>query len=257
MSPDIFFASSAKIWSSIEWVYGIEETGYDGWEISAEGNFRLDNKESFESIVSVLETTCLKATVHAPFSDLNLASLNYPIYRESVRQLCECIRYASEFTDMVTVHPGYMSPEAKLVPDKVWSLHKEALREIGTFAADYGVRVGLENMPAIPGFLCTCPDELFGMIDGVENLYATIDIGHANTASELGSFLKRIDEAVHLHIHDNKGEHDDHFALGQGNIDWDHVFDKIKSKYRGIYVVEGRSINEAVISLEFIRRYGL
>jgi len=257
MSPDIFFASSAKVWSSIEWVYGIEETGYDGWEVSAEGNFRLDNRESFESVIGVLETTGLKATVHAPFSDLNLASLNYPIYKESIRQLSECIKFASEFTDYVTVHPGYMSPEARLVPDKVWSLHKEALGEIGKFAEDYGVRVGLENMPEIPGFLCMYPDELFGMIDGIENVYATVDLGHANTTGELKSFLARINEAAHLHIHDNKGQHDDHFPLGHGNIDWKNVLDTLSENYRGIYVVEGRSIDEAKISLEFIRRYGL
>jgi sugar phosphate isomerase/epimerase len=207
--------------------------------------------------MAVLETTGLKATVHAPFSDLNLASLNHPIYRESVRQLCECIRFASEFTDFVTVHPGYMSPEARLVPDKVWSLHKEALREIGKFAGDYGVGVGLENMPAIPGFLCMCPDELFGMTDGIDNVGATVDIGHANTTGELNSFLARIDEAAHLHLHDNNGEHDDHAPLGRGNIDWDTVFEKLSRSYRGIYVVEGRSIDEAAISLEFIRRYDL
>ena len=257
MSPDIYFASSAKVWSSIDWVYGIEETGYDGWEISAEGNFRLDNRESFESIMTVLETTGLKTTVHAPFSDLNLASLNYPIYRESIRQLCECIRYASELTGFVTVHPGYMSPEARLVPDKVWSLHKEALREIGKFAEDYGVKVGLENMPAIPGFLCMFADELFGMIDGIENVGATVDIGHANTTKEIDSFLSRINEASHLHIHDNDGMHDDHAPLGRGTIEWDKVFDRLSGNYRGIYVVEGRSIDEAAVSLEFFRRYDL
>ncbi|MBN1431943.1 MAG: sugar phosphate isomerase/epimerase [Methanomicrobiaceae archaeon] len=257
MSADIYFASSAKVWSSIEWVYGIEETGYDGWEISAEGNFRLDNRESLNSIKEVLETTGLKATVHAPFSDLNLASFNYPIYKESIRQLCECIRFSSEITEYVTVHPGYMSPEAKLVPDKVWSLHKEALAEIGKLAEEYGVRVGLENMPAIPGFLCIYPDELFGMIHGIDNVGATVDVGHANTAGELKSFLARIGEAAHLHLHDNNGEHDDHLPLGQGNIDWEMVFDRVSKDYRGIFVVEGRSIEEAAISLEFIRRFDL
>ena len=36
MSIRPYFSSSAKVWDSIEWVYGIEETGYSGWEIVAD-----------------------------------------------------------------------------------------------------------------------------------------------------------------------------------------------------------------------------
>ncbi len=38
-----YFSSSSKVWDDITWVYGIEEAGYDGWEIVADGNYRLDN----------------------------------------------------------------------------------------------------------------------------------------------------------------------------------------------------------------------
>ncbi|MBQ3684566.1 MAG: sugar phosphate isomerase/epimerase, partial [Methanomicrobium sp.] len=157
MSVEFYFASSAKIWSSIDWVYGIKDAGYTGWEISAEGNYRLDNPQNFAAIKEALETTGLKASVHAPFADLNLASMNYPIYRESIKQLTECVRLASGITDRVTIHPGYLSPAAKLVPDKIWKLHKDALIEIGRTAREYGVTACLENMPNLPDFLCMDP----------------------------------------------------------------------------------------------------
>ncbi|MBP2132307.1 sugar phosphate isomerase/epimerase [Methanomicrobium sp. W14] len=253
MSADFYFASSAKIWSSIEWVYGIKDAGYTGWEISAEGNYRLDNPGSYSRIKEVLETTGLKASVHAPFSDLNLASMNYPIYNESVRQLSECVRLASDITERVTIHPGYLSPAAKLVPDKVWSLHKDALRQIGSVAEEYGVLACLENMPDIGDFLCKDPEEIFGMVDRVEGFGVTIDVGHANTAGMLDGFLKKTGLASHMHLHGNFGEKDEHLPVGKGNIDWKKVFSTIKSNYSGICVVEGRNIGEAKESCREIR----
>jgi len=254
MSLDFYFASSSKVWSSIEWVYGIEDAGYSGWEISADGNYRLDNPLLYSKIKEVLETTNLKASVHAPFADLNLASMNYPIYRESVRQLSECVSLASDITDRVTIHPGYLSPAGKLVPDKVWSLHKDALKEIGKVAEDSGVLACLENMPHIPDFLCQDPDEIFGMVDGVKGFGVTIDLGHANTVGKLDSFLEKISLAKHIHIHDNMGKKDDHSALGEGKIDWEKAGSVIKNNYSGICVVEGRSIEEAKRSLQVIKR---
>jgi sugar phosphate isomerase/epimerase len=254
MSLDFYFASSAKVWSSIEWVYGVEESGYSGWEISADGNYRLDNPALYSRIKEVLETTKLKVSVHAPFADLNLSSMNYPIYRESVRQLSECVSLASEITDRVTIHPGYLSPAAKLVPDRVWTLHKEALREIGKVAEDSGVLACLENMPDLPDFLCKDPDEIFGMVGGLDGIGVTIDLGHANTVGKLNSFLEKVSLAGHIHLHDNKGRKDEHSALGDGLIDWDKAGKFIKNNYSGICVVEGRSIEEAKKSYQIIKR---
>jgi sugar phosphate isomerase/epimerase len=258
MKNPLYFASSGKIWSAIDWIYGIEDKGYDGWEISAEGNYRLDILESKNRIAETLGSTNLSVSVHAPFSDLNLASLNYPIYRESVRQLQECVVNAADFTDRVTIHPGYMSPAAKLLPGKVWDLHKEALTEIGKTASDCGVLVCLENMPDIPDFLCRFPDEIFGMAEGIEGIGITLDCGHANTTGTLDRFLKYLSSVSHMHIHDNNGKSDEHKAVGYGTIKWDNVFSAIKrSDYKGICVVEGRNIDEAEKSLEFIRRNAL
>jgi len=255
MSLQPFFASSSKVWDSIEWVFGIEECGYAGWEISADGNYRLDIAENVARIREVLASTTLDVSVHAPYSDLNLASLNYPIYRESIRQLSRCVEAAAEFTERVTIHPGYLSPAAKLVPQQVWDLHKSALAEIGATAQDAGVLVTLENMPDIPNFLCRQPDELFGMVDGIEGVGITLDVGHAHTMGMVDAFLLRIDDVDHVHIHDNDGTSDAHLALGDGTIDWERVGSSIAASYRGICVVEGRNLQEAEKSLEAFRRW--
>lgn len=250
-----FFSSSSKVWDSYDWVYGIEEAGYEGWEISADGNYRLDKKENVEKIMETLDSTSLDATVHAPFTDLNPASINYPIHRETIRQLSICIENAADFTGIVTMHPGYLSPAGRLVPEKVWEMQKNALVELGKVAIENGILLCLENMPDIPGLMCTRKDEIFGITDGIEGVGVTVDLGHANTCGEVDAFLKGPEYWDHVHIHDNNGTIDEHLPLGEGIMDWEKIGKTLSEKYSGICVVEGRSIEEGRISLEVFRRW--
>ncbi|MFA4861941.1 sugar phosphate isomerase/epimerase family protein [Methanoregula sp.] len=244
-----YFSSSSKVWDDISWVPGIEDTGYSGWEIVADGNYRLDDPAAFQRIRDVVGSTNLKVTVHAPFGDLNLATLNDPIWQESVRQIISCIEHASELTDRVTIHPGYLSPVGKLMPDKIWGLQKEALRRIGRSAADHGVLACLENMIGIKEFLCRFPEELIGMTEGIEGIGMTFDFGHANTIGKVNAFLPHVGKANHIHIHDNHGVSDEHLPLGDGTIPWKTVGKGVAARYSGVVVVEGRSIEEAKRSL--------
>lgn len=248
-----YFSSSSKVWDDIGWVYGIPETGYEGWEIVADGSYRLDNPENVARIADVIGSLPLGISVHAPYADLNLATLNYPIWRESVRQVCTCIRHASEWTDRVTIHPGYLSPVGKIMPERAWQQQKEALAEIGSVASDHSVLACLENMIGIREFLCRMPEELAGMVEGIEGIGITIDIGHANTVGMVREFLPYLSAASHLHVHDNHGVHDEHLPLGAGTIDWDMVGRSIARDYSGIVVVEGRSLEEGKASLPTVR----
>ncbi len=251
-----YFASSSKVWEDISWVYGIEEAGYAGWEISADGKYRLDNQVYNTAIRETLASTGLCATVHAPYSDLNLAAINHQIWDVSIRQICTCISCASEITDTITFHPGYLGPTGKLIPDKVWELQKRALQEISKTAEEYGVRACLENMPAIPDLLCQNPYELEGLTEGLEGIGITVDIGHAHTTGWEKSFYPFISNADHLHIHDNHGASDEHLPIGSGTIVWETIAQLISASYsREIIVIEGRNIHDAEISLKAFQRW--
>lgn len=253
MSIMPYFSSSSRVWEDISWVPGIEDAGYAGWELMSDGNYRLEDPTANARIKEVLASTNLGVTVHAPFGDLNLATLNDPIYRESIRQVCTCIEHAADLTDRVTIHPGYMSPVGKLMPQKIWELQKDALRHIGKVASDNGVLACLENMIGIKEFLCRSPEELIGMTEGIEGIGMTFDFGHANTVGKIAAFLPYADSANHIHIHDNHGQSDEHLALGEGTIDWKVVGKEIASRYNGIAVVEGRSVAEGKKSLAVFR----
>jgi sugar phosphate isomerase/epimerase len=254
MTLQVYFSSSSKVWADISWVYGIKELGYAGWEIVGDGNYNLANPACLSRIEEVIADTHLGITVHAPYGDLNLATLNDPIWRESIRQICTCIEHASRLTDKVVIHPGYLSPVGKLLPQKVWDLQKEALRQIGKCAQEFSVLACLENMIGVKEFLCRLPEELIGMTEGIEGIGMTFDFGHANTIGKVNDFLRYAKKADHIHIHDNNGMNDEHLALGDGTIVWSTVGKTIADQYSGVVVIEGRSIGEAKKSLSVFRR---
>ncbi len=249
-----FFSASSKVWEDRKWVFSLEGIGYEGWEVMADGSASFEREGIVKEVAEIAASTRLALSVHAPYSDLNLASLNHPIWRESVRQVLACIDGAADFADRVTVHPGYLSPVGKLLPEKVWALQKSALGEIGKYAADRGVRVFLENMGGLKEVLCRFPEEILGMIDGVENTGFTLDVGHAHTVGKVREFLDVLPSANHIHVHDNHGTADQHLALGDGTIPWEEVGKAVARDYRGIVVVEGRNLEEAARSLAVFRR---
>lgn len=249
-----YFSASSKVWEDRRWVFSLGEIGYRGWEVMADGSSSFERPGTVKEVEDIAASTGLALSVHAPYSDLNLASLNHPIWRESVRQVLACIDGAAELTDRVTVHPGYLSPMGKLLPDKVWALQKAALSEIGSYAADRGVRVFLENMGGLKEVLCRYPEEILGMIEGVDGIGFTLDIGHAHTVGKVREFLGFLPSVNHIHVHDNQGAADQHLALGDGTISWEEVGRAVARGYRGIVVVEGRNLEEAKKSLSVFRR---
>jgi sugar phosphate isomerase/epimerase len=109
-------------------------------------------------------------------------------------------------------------------------------------------------MIGVKEFLCRFPEELIGMTEGIEGIGMTFDFGHANTVGKVCDFLPHIQKADHIHIHDNHGVVDEHLALGDGTIDWKSIGRTLSEKYKGIIVIEGRSIEEAKKSLSVFSR---
>ena len=163
---------------------------------------------------------------------------------------------SADFTDVVVVHPGLLSPLGSQMPDRCWERNVEALRAVCDHARDYGVRICLENMPNMNKLLCRTPEELFGMVEAVgrDNLGTTFDAGHAHTMGNTGTFLKDKARITHVHIHDNFGASDQHLPLGEGTVDWDLVLGALRD-FDGVVVVEGRNMEEGKRSLDFLRQW--
>lgn len=253
MSLKLSFSAYKLVNTPFEWAYDLEEMGFQGWEIVSEGKQRL-NSETVPLMRDIIATTGLEITVHGPFSDLNLASLNDAIWNETIKQICQCVELCSDFSNVVVVHPGILSPLGNQLPDQAWERNVASLRAVCDHARDYGVTICLENMINMDKLLCRTPSEIFGMVEGVdrENIGMTFDIGHANTMKNVPGFLKEKAKFTHVHVHDNHGIKDEHLQVGTGTIDWDKALRELKD-YKGMMVIEARNLEEGGNSLKFIR----
>ncbi len=103
------FSSSKLVDRPFDWAYQLKDLGYSGWEIVNEGKQKL-TKENLPEAKEIVETTGLVITIHLPYSDLNLASVNQPIWEETVKQMKSCLDLSSDFARLAVLHPGHFSP---------------------------------------------------------------------------------------------------------------------------------------------------
>lgn len=248
----VSFSSLALVNNPFDWAYDLEDLGFSGWEVVSEGRQQL-NEKTLSEIRNVVETTNLVLTLHLPFSDLNLGSLNHPIWKETIRQMKKCLERASDFVELAVVHPGHLSPLGMQLPDMAWQQSIEGLRAVCDFANEFGIKIGVENMVNMPHVFGKQPGEIVGMIESLEreNAGLTLDVGHANTNGNVPEFLENLGGVVHVHLHDNNGKSDEHLALGKGNVKWKEVIGKFKG-YKGRFAIEARTVEEGTASLKYL-----
>lgn len=249
----VSFSSLALVKDPFEWAYELEELGFTGWEIVSEGRQTL-TQEMMERVQDILETTHLQLSLHLPFSDLNLASLNPYIWEETLRQQMEYLERAAPFIEVAVVHPGHLSPLGMQLPDMAWEKNLEGLDRLCRFASDFNVMVCVENMVNMKFIFGKKAGEIEGMVDTIDcdNLAITLDVGHAHTNHMVEEFLSLKDKVRHVHAHDNHGERDEHLPVGEGSIDWKRVVEGL-SGFRGRVVLEARSVSEGRAGLQYLR----
>jgi sugar phosphate isomerase/epimerase len=248
------FSSSKLVDRPFDWAYQLEDLGYSGWEIVNEGRQRLTPENQAEA-KQIAETTDLVITIHLPYSDLNLASMNQPIWEETVRQMKACLSLACDFARLAVVHPGHLSPLGMQMPDAAWSQNVTGIRQICDHAADLDMKIAVENMVNMPALLGRRPEEIAGILETVdrENVGFIFDVGHANTNGNVENFLKLKDIIIHAHMHDNHGERDEHLPVGNGTVPWNKVAAGLKD-YKGRIVTESRSLEEGQRSVNRLKK---
>ena len=219
---------------------------FDGWEIVAEGRHFLPLIK--ERLVEIRSSYDFNFSIHAPLSDINIASLNPAIRKISNDQIIEAIKIASNLDiKTVTMHPGHLSPLGFHCPDKVGQINEESIHRLGKIAVDHGITLCLENMPNMTITLCRSAEQLLRIIADTD-IKICFDVGHANTTNQIDEFLSCVNFFANVHIHDNDGIGDKHQVIGNGNIEFYHVMSALHGRYNGDYVVEMRSLEDAIKS---------
>jgi sugar phosphate isomerase/epimerase len=200
-------------------------------EIGLDGE-TLDSfsQKDFTKLASLLRNENLSVTLHAPFFDLcpgAMDSLVLKASRDRLRQVFDLVPLFEPET--IVCHTGY---DNKRYHDtqQTWleialDTWKPLVKQLGTTTTTLVFENVYEKTPQMLLQLLT---HLKGSHTGF-----CFDTGHMNTFSEtdmegwlkvLGPFIKQ------LHLHDNDGSWDQHWAIGDGNIPFEVLFRYLNTK---------------------------
>ncbi|MBC7121310.1 MAG: sugar phosphate isomerase/epimerase [Candidatus Methanosuratus sp.] len=194
-------------------------------------------------------------TLHAPIIDLNIASASERVRQLSIELVKESVDHARELGALLVVmHPGSFQPVSRGAPDADWALNFASLSEIREYAAQEGVNLCLENMPAGTRLFFQSPQDFLRASEEGLDFDLTLDVGHANTKGTLREFLALLKGRIrHLHLHDNMGSRDEHLPVGRGTVDWGLLKREVDLSSMTA-VVESNSIQDAVESVAAARQ---
>ncbi|MFA5332142.1 MAG: sugar phosphate isomerase/epimerase family protein [Methanoregula sp.] len=179
-------------------------------EIMSEGRHDLFlYREACESVDA-------RYSVHAPISDLNLASTNDRIRHAAIAVIDDLCGICDEIrAGTLVVHPGYFPwPFMKADAEKNFIASLDALSAVQN---EHEVTIGIENMGAWECLVFRSPE----LVPAIRNrgLGFVLDFGHANINGNPAAFV--IDgKPCHVHLHDNFGKSDEHAPCGTGSIDF-------------------------------------
>lgn len=237
---ELGFSSLSLFMKSLEEVLEIATNdGFDLIEILCEGPYWPRNllnpvDSSFEKFndcdvklnkmnLEVFDSYDIKVMLHSPTIDLNPASMNEGIRKETEKQTKEALDLASKIGAVaITTHPGIVHRREERVRKLAIEFAIDTLGNCQKYSEEIGVVFSIENMPNKPNFLANSPQEHRLIVESIGSA-STIDWGHANTYENPNEFLN-IPNISYFHLNDNMGEKDSHIPLGTGSADFSLSF---------------------------------
>ena len=124
------------------------------------------------------------------------------------------------------------------------------------YAEDMDIEMIYEN------HVCSA-ETILRVLENFPELKFCLDIGHLNVAIHKGKFRMDLDEfiervkprLVHIHAHNNYGEHDEHNSLDEGNFDWRSLLDKLSDAPLKRIIFENKEISQSLESREIFEKY--
>jgi sugar phosphate isomerase/epimerase len=241
--PEDCFRPFGEVLPGIRGKFGV-------WEVVSEMDH--DVRSIFREMASARD---LKFQIHAPFSDVNLASVNERFREQAVCVMAETIACAADGgAKVMTVHPGTISPMGSYHPEKVLLASIKSLKSLAPVAENSGVALAVENMPSASwAFMSTAAEAR--KIHDETGLGLCFDIGHAHVAGTEAEFFEISDLFVNVHVHDNRGKRDEHMTVGEGGAGFAGLR-KALGGYKGNVVIEARSLESAVESRRRLEAMG-
>jgi sugar phosphate isomerase/epimerase len=212
--------------------------------------------EDVKRVSETLEQSGLTRTIHGPFMDLSPGGVDRRIKEVTIERLSRTIDLAGIVRPRAIVfHAGY--EKWKFDGDVgLWLRSSlETWRPLIERARELGLTLAIENV------FEETPESLKMLLEEIDSpcFRFCFDMGHQHVFSRtpvgpwmeaLGSYLAEV------HLHDNRGEMDDHLPVGEGTADFDLFFKLLTaSGMTPIYTLEPHEEPRLWRSLEAIKRY--
>ncbi len=227
---------------TIDLLESIRKAGYQRFELFCNRpHLDFHNRTLLRSIGRWFRENALPApSMHLPFIEgggrekkIWVSALDPD--RRSREYAVDEIKRSLELADYVT--PSYVvmhlgNPDDRFTP----VAFDHAYAVIAQIRAFSGVKVMVEN---IPNEISTIERiQEFKTVAEVTDIGICYDTGHGHLQNNTGPF----DAIDTTHIHDNRGDKDDHLWPFEGTLNWPALIEKlVVAQYRGEFIFETRS----------------
>jgi sugar phosphate isomerase/epimerase len=244
---------------TVEQFFDAARASFEVVEIVCDSPYRSPREVNRDFLGSVRKSLGVEFTVHCPFSNSDIGSLDDSLRESSVRGVLDSIELGAAIeARLVVVHPSRGTRGDLEERERIRALEVESLARIHESAASRGLRICVENMPSgLPFADRSLASGVMHLVKRLDGAGVTLDVGHANTttvpaqtmAQHFGSLIR------HVHVHDNKGGYDEHLEIGLGSVDWRAVTRKlVELGYDGVLLDETLSIEAAKRGLAYLKR---
>jgi sugar phosphate isomerase/epimerase len=172
------------------------------------------------ALAAQLAASGRRPTVHAPFFDLSLGAMEPLVRTVTVQRLTQALQAAAGLgAHLMVVHPGYDRWRYPNLAATWTDQAAETLLPLVARAEACDCRLALENIYE------ETPATLLALVERLDSPWFghCFDIGHwrlfgtTSQADWLNAIAPRL---LHLHLHDNHGQSDEHLPVGEGTIDF-------------------------------------
>jgi len=211
-----------------------------------------------EEIRASLAKAGLSCTVHGPYMELSPGGSDPEITKVTRKRILKAVDAASFLkAETMVVHAAFDRFKYGGMLETWLEDSTRFWEEVGHKTLKRGVVLALENtLEDSPEPLCRLVERLDPDVFG-----HCFDIGHFNVFGRCGlvEWLESVKgRLLELHLHDNKGDSDQHLAIGDGTADFKALFDCLsdlgEKPALTIEAHEESSARRSVIELEKLLR---
>lgn len=188
----------------------LADMGFDMYEVTADHIYRMNAKELVELDAIGKEYGLTLSTNSGPAKQYDLSSADDKIRQNGLDYFKQIVKNMSMIHSPVLAGAIYSFwPCDFLETDKeaAWERSIPLLRELGTFAEDYGIECSLEILNRNETYILTDTKEAMDYCEriGKKNVNLLIDTYHANIEEDnmLDAFRLAGDRLGHVHVGEN------------------------------------------------------